>query len=165
MQRSSDENRDKLYEVFPHPNCLLRPTFGLQEEDEEEEEGLPVRDTQGTATQQNDTALLPRARVAQHIIRTAPVPLETVEDSSMAGQGSTLEATLAVLPTSGYHSSEGALVTEEEDEDRNSLRNLPVVSPDPQESEFEGTGGMAYISQREADGDIVVEVNLLPLLN
>lgn len=163
MQRASDENREKLFEVFPHPNCLLRPTFGLQGDDDDDEECLPEQDTQAAAMQQNDTSLLPRARVAQHLIRTAPVAPERVEQNSVVEQDSALEATLALLPTSGHHSSEGALA-EEEDEDGNSLRNLPVVSPDPQESDFEGTGGMAYISQREADGDIIVEVNLLPLL-
>ena len=168
-QRARDENREKLSKVFPDPNSLLRPTLDMQEEDEEEEEeeeeGVLEHGTQGAVVGQNGGPLLPRAKVAQHLIRTAPsVAPERLEENIMTEQDRTLEATLAVVPTSGRCSSEDALAGEE-DEEESSLRNLPVVSPDLQaDSDSEETGGAAHISHRKAGDDIIVEVNLLPHL-
>ena len=145
----------------------------LQDEEEDEEEGgeeegegVLERGAQGAAVQQDDDGpLLPRARVAQHLTRIAPsVAPKRLNENSMTEQDRALEATLAILPTSQHYSNEDALVGGEDGEE-SSLRNLAVVSPDPQaDSDLEEPGGSVYISHREAGDDIVVEVNLLPLL-
>ena len=169
MQRASDENREKLFDLFPDPNSLLRPALGLQGEDEDEGEGhgegegqsVLAQGTEGPMEQQGDSPLLPRARIAQHLMRTAPSAAPARLDENSREEERALESTLSTLPTSQHHSSDDALAGDEEGEER----NLTVVSPDPQAgSDLEEAGGAGYISQREAGDDIIVEVNLMPLL-
>lgn len=166
MQRASDENREKLFDLFPDPNSLLRPTLGLQEEDEGEgqgeEQSVLEQGTEGPVEQQGDSPLLPRARIAQQLMRTAPSAAPARQDENSKEEERALEATLATLPTSQHHSNDDALAGGSEEGEESSHT---VVSPDPQAgSDLEEAGGATYIRQREAGDDIIVEVNLLPLL-
>ena len=174
LQRASDENHEKLFDLFPDPNSLMRPALDLQGEDEEEGEGhregegegqsVLEQGTEGPVEQQGDSPLLPRARIAQHLMRAAPSEAPARLDENSTEEEQALEATLATLPTSQHHSNDVALAGGEEGEE-SSLRNLTVVSPDPQAgSDLEEAGGIGYIRQREAGDDIIVEVNLMPLL-